>query len=257
MSKPATVLSAVLLLVFGLASQPARAQGPDDILWLDAAHTEPYVIPESAFSRLDWSDPSKTDLSALPLTEEQRAYLRNAVEARRNAPKPPSCRSYPEGIGDDFGFNPPRHSQTLADLVHLVDTAVVGQVSRLVPAWDPVTRRPNTRVFLSVVEVVKPSQAKTLGPGDEVSFLLPFGDITIGGTRDCLLPGADVYVPRLSDRVLVLGVQELVINPLNFYCRFFFELTDEKVMTRGNLLLRSDQPVQLADLEAELQRSFP
>jgi hypothetical protein len=257
MSKSRLASPLFLLLPF-LASYSfmARAQGPLEILWLDAEHTRPYVIPQEAFSRLDWSNPEKTDLSSLPLAGEQQATLRTRVAkklktAATSKAAGQGCSAFP--IGEDFGFaNRPPGTQTLADLVDAVGLSLTGRVTRLLPVWNPVAGRPYTRVFLQADDLLK-IPPSGLDLNQELSYLLPYGEISFGQIRECLTLPQGTYTPKVGDRVLFLGWRDPV-NLQNLYVQSFFEIRDGKVVPGAHASLRDHSPVSLDNLKNDIRR---
>jgi hypothetical protein len=233
----------------------AWAQGPSEILWLDAEHTRPYVIPQDVLSRLDWSVPEKANLSALGLSEEQATALRARIARKaqeQTAGKAAGAECVPYPVGDGFGLaDPPPGTQTLADLVGAVDVSLTGRVVRLTPAWNPVSARPHTLVTLRTDELLKDGK-RGLAAGQELSYLLPYGTVNFGKVRECLILPEGIYTPRVGDRVLFLGWRDPV-NPQNLYVKSFFEVRDGKVMPGAHASLKDRKPVPLANLKSNLQ----
>jgi hypothetical protein len=229
----------------------------DDTVWLDTAHTQPYLIPESRLAQVDWTSRAKSALQGLPLTAAQASALRQRVARQLAATKStsalPSCDPAPLRE-----FARPEHGPlSLAAFVESAPIAIVGRVDRVIGGWSPSLERPVSQVRLTVETVLRDATGEgAVAASSPVSYLLSYGDIQLGRARLCQEAGTGEYTPRAGDRVLIVGYADKV-NAGNLHPIGFFEIADGKVQPRSHAALASREPQPLSALIQALQPAAP
>lgn len=229
----------------------ALAQGPDEIVWLDEAKTQAYLIPESAFAKLDWSEPAKTDLSGLGMTKEEQEWLRSAVLEKLSSSLPFECD--PAAVGSTVP-GPLALAKSLPDFIRAdsVNFAAVGRIVRRVPTWAPGSYYPMTRVFVKVEEPLRQPPSGKVEAGTELAFLEYFGDLMIGPARFCIEPEEDWRTRPAFSHGLLVARTDFGRSPQHLWVGLFLRISNGQVLWRQRSGTVPWETYPLGELSEEL-----
>ena len=185
-------------------------------------------------------------------------YLQRRIDALKD-PKV-AARLYPSGVaplcGKTYESNgsesegPDRQTEAdnaefLADLANR-DLVVTGQVTEIVPGWNPQRGWVARAVYVKVEEVLKGKKASLhLDEQDRLPVLLSGGRIELEGVTLCDEPSPFGYHSEVGDRVLVTGFG--CATKSCFDLREMFQLEGDEVWFHGSERT-DDQPLKLERL---------
>jgi hypothetical protein len=170
--------AAVLLAM--LFALPSQATVPE-ILWRDIGHTRPSFLPEAVL------------LMTTAVPDDVAAEVRAAVHHAKTRSQ---CTPLLISDGGGEGW------RSLDQKLQAGFPTFIGRVIGLVPGWDVYAKQVATLARVEVAEVlVDPKQQ--LAVGEEVTYLLEGGDLTIKGVRICTERRASLYLPKIGEELVV------------------------------------------------------
>jgi hypothetical protein len=197
--------AAIIGLVLALGPRCAAAAADEvplgqQVLWRHRGSGEPLFLPQPALVHLQ-----KTNAEGGRLPKATASAVGEALRGfQRHSALFPACAQPPVV---DAGEEPPAAAVTssLLEVVRTSETAVIGEVTNVVPGWGVPYMRVVSLVEMVVRRVLADSAANPLVPGEHISYIQNSGELRLGNERACSEDYAGFAAARRGDTILLIG----------------------------------------------------
>ncbi len=200
-AKLTPALALPFLLTTAILAAPAPEQVPAElkVIWSEGARDRVRFFPGQALA--------SPELVRAKSSQERSTIAAAAASALRDfdqdARRAPAC--VPPPHADGFGTTPKWRDRSIQDLVAAAETAVVGEVTKVIAGWGVPDRRVVSLVEVAVAEVLAKPAGSALAPGHQVTYVQSAGTLRIGPKQACSTNYAGFATFAPGDHLLLIG----------------------------------------------------